>query len=148
VSLSLRGTLAGFLACLVLPALAQSALPDLSGHDPHWIKDVAKNCWAANPDPEAGESVTWTGGCSGGLLSGEGTLSWYLNGRLLGRDEGTFRNGELTGHGRITQTGGTSFEGEFPGTGILTLPDGRKIPAESIKETAGWSIEQSSQPAP
>jgi hypothetical protein len=133
---------------VVFPTLAQSAAPDLSGRDPHWIKDAAKDCWAANPDPEVGETVTWTGGCSKGLLSGEGTLSWYLNGRLLGFDEGTFRNGELSGHGRINQTGGTSFEGEFPGKGVLTLPDGRKIPAESIKEAAGWSIEQSSSPAP
>lgn len=147
MTLCLRGTLAGFLASLVLPALAQVALPDLSGGDPHWIKDAAKNCWAANPDPEVGESVTWTGGCLAGLINGEGTLSWYLNGRLLGRDEGTFRNGELFGHGRITQTGGPTFEGEFPGKGVLTLPNGQKIQAESIKETVGWSIEQSS-PSP
>jgi hypothetical protein len=142
VTRCLRGTFAGLLVCLALPALAQIAPPDLSGRDPHWIKDTTKNCWAANPDPEAGESVTWTGGCTGGLVSGEGTLTWYLNGRLVGRDEGTFRNGELFGHGRIIQAGGPSFEGEFPGKGVLTLPDGQKIQAESIKETAGWSIEQ------
>jgi hypothetical protein len=139
----LGGTFASLLALLVLPALAQVAPPDLSGRDPHWIKDTAKNCWAANPDPETGESVAWTGACAGGLVNGEGTLTWYLNGRLVGRDEGTFRNGELSGHGRFTQANGASFEGEFPGKGVLMLPDGQKIQAESIKEIAGWSIEQS-----
>jgi hypothetical protein len=143
----LRGTLAAALVCLAFPASAQNAKPDLSGRDPHWIKDAAKNCWAANPDPEQGERVTWTGGCSEGLLSGEGTLTWYLNGRLMGRDEGTFQNGELFGHGRITQAGGPTFEGEFPGKGVL-MPDGQMIPAESIKETAGWSIEQSPSSPP
>jgi len=139
----LRGTLAGLLACLALPALAQSATPDLSGRDPHWIKDSAKNCWAADPDPQAGETVTWTGACAGGLVKGQGTLTWYLNGRLFGRDEGAFRNGELFGHGRITRVNGASFEGEFPGKGVITLRRaGRRSTLVSIKEAVGWSIEQ------
>src|SRR3954464_109371 len=136
--LCLRAGLASLLALVALPAWAQAAQADLSGRDPHWIRDVAKNCWAANPDPEVGESVTWTGACSSGLVSGEGTLTWYINGRLVGRDEGTFRGGELFGHGRISQVGGATFEGDFPGKGVLTLPDGQKIQAESIKEAAGW----------
>ena len=138
----LRGTLASLLVCWALPALAQTATPDLSGRDPHWIKDAAKNCWAADPDPQAGETVTWTGACLGGLVNGEGTLTWYLNGRLFGRDEGTFKNGEIFGHGRITRANGASFEGEFPGKGVITLPGGQKVEAVSIKESVGWSIEQ------
>lgn len=122
--------------------MAQVGPPDLSGRDPHWIKDTVKNCWAADPDPQAGESVTWTGTCAGGLVNGEGTLTWYLNGRLFGRDEGTFKNGELFGHGRVTRAGGASFEGEFPGKGVITLPGGQKVDAVSIKEAVGWSIEQ------
>ena len=148
VTLCLRGTLAGLLACLAFSALAQSATPDLSGRDPHWIKDAAKNCWAADPDPQAGETVTWTGACAGGLVNGQGTLTWYLNGRLFGRDEGTFKNGELFGHGRITRVNGASFEGEFPGKGVITLPGGQKVSAVSIKEAVGWSIEQSPSSSP
>jgi len=123
-------------------AWAQTA-PDLSGNDTHWIKDNGSNCWAANPDPSPGESISWTGACENNLLSGMGTLTWYINGKAVGRDEGNFRNGELSGHGRVSFADGASYEGEFPGKGVLTLPSGQKIEAESIHEMAGWSIEQS-----
>ena len=89
---------------------------------------------------------TRTGACAGGLVNGEGTLTWYLNGRLFGRDEGTFKNGELFGHGRVSRTNGASFEGEFPGKGVITLPGGQKVDAVSIKEAVGWSIEQAPSP--
>jgi hypothetical protein len=121
---------------------AQSAAPDLSGRDPHWIKDAVSNCWAANPHPEPGETITWTGACQNGLINGPGTLTWYLNGKAEDRDEGNFARGELAGHGRVSFPDGAVFEGEFPGKGVITLPDGRKIDAETIKEAAGWSIEQ------
>jgi hypothetical protein len=136
-----RAIFAGLVVFPAAAAYAQGAVPDLSGRDPHWIKDSASNCWAANPDPEPRETIAWKGACEAGLISGEGTLSWYIDGRLVGRDEGNFVRGELSGHGRISTSGGT-FEGEFPGQGVLTLSDGRKIDAVSVKETAGWSIEQ------
>lgn len=123
-------------------AWAQSA-PDLSGNNPNWIKDNSSNCWAANPDPSPGETISWTGGCENNLLSGAGTLTWYINGKAVGRDEGTFKNGELSGHGRLSFADGASYDGDFPGKGVLTLPNGQKIEAESIHEKAGWSIEQS-----
>ena len=137
------GALCGITLLLAAGASAQTPTPDLSGRDNHWIKDAEKNCWAANPTPEAGESVAWTGACENGLVTGEGTLTWSVRGKVVGRDTGTFKNGELSGHGRITQTGGASFEGEFPGKGVLILPNGKKLAAESIKEVYGWSIEQS-----
>jgi hypothetical protein len=137
----LRGAVAGLALLLASGAAAQTA-PDFTGRDPHWIKDPQKDCWAANPDPETGETVTWTGACERGLLSGQGTLSWYVNGKFVGRDEGSFKDGQLAGHGRITFADGANFDGEFPGKGVLTLPNGQKVEAESIKETAGWSIEQ------
>jgi hypothetical protein len=136
-----------FVAALFLAALTTSsgfaqAAPDLSGNDTHWIKDSSSNCWAADPDPSPGESITWTGACENNLLSGQGTLTWYINGKAVGRDEGTFKNGELSGHGRLSFADGANYEGEFPGKGVLTLPNGQKIEAESIHEAAGWSIEQ------
>jgi hypothetical protein len=131
----------GFAFLWASAACAQTT-PDLSGRDPHWIKDPAKECWAANPTPESGETVTWTGGCEAGLLSGQGTLTWYVNGKPFGQDEGNFKEGQLSGHGRITFVDGANFEGEFPGRGTLTLPSGQKVEAVSINESAGWSIEQ------
>ncbi|HEX5278695.1 MAG TPA: hypothetical protein VFW28_01325 [Micropepsaceae bacterium] len=132
------------------PALFAAALattsaiaqPDFSGRDPHWIKDEASGCWAANPDPEPLESITWSGQCMGMLVSGQGVLSWYLDGRLVGRDEGNFIGGELSGHGKISFANGASYEGDFPGRGVMTLPNGNHVDAVSVKESAGWSIEQ------
>jgi hypothetical protein len=137
------GVIAGFALFFAGSASAQSPARDLSGNDTHWIKDAEKNCWAANPNPEPGESVAWTGACENGLVSGEGTLTWSIRGKVVGRDQGTFKDGELSGHGSITQTGGASFEGDFPGKGVLTLPNGKKVAAQSVKEVFGWSIEQS-----
>lgn len=130
------------LICAVIAANSANAQPDLTGHDPHWIKDDARGCWAANPDPEPLESITWSGQCVDMLVSGTGTLSWYLDGRLIGRDEGNFVRGELSGHGKITFANGADYEGDFPGRGVITLPNGDKVDAVSVKEPAGWSIEQ------
>ena len=122
--------------------------PDLSGNDPHWIEDTISHCWAANPNPEGGEIVSWSGACENGLLSGPGTLTWSQNGRITGRDEGTFKDGRLSGHGRIISADGTIYEGDFPGTGVLTLPDGRKVRAQTVREFSGWTIEAPIQDNP
>lgn len=128
--------------CAAIAATTAIAQPDFSGRDPHWIRDEASGCWAANPDPEPLETITWSGQCSEMLLSGQGILSWYLDGRLVGRDEGNFVRGELSGHGKITFANGASYEGDFPGRGVMTLPDGNRVDAVSVKESAGWSVEQ------
>ncbi len=125
-----------------IAATSAIAQPDFSGQDPHWIKDEQSGCWAANPDPEPLESITWSGQCTGMLVSGTGVLSWYLDGRLIGRDEGNFVRGELSGHGKITFANGAVYEGDFPGRGVMTLPNGNRVDAVSVKESAGWSIEQ------
>lgn len=138
----MRWTMPLAVVYVAMTSAAAAAQMDLSGRDPHWIRDDATGCWAANPDPEPFESITWSGQCRDMLLSGQGTLSWYLDGRLIGRDEGNFLHGELSGHGKITFASGAAFEGDFPGRGVLSLPDGRQIDAVSVKESAGWSIEQ------
>jgi hypothetical protein len=129
-----------FTGLFILAPIIADAAPDPS--DPHWIRDTAKDCWAADADPEPGETIVWTGACVDGLISGQGTLSWYQVGRLTGRDEGNFVKGELSGHGRILRGDGTSFEGDFPGKGVLTLPNGERVNAVSVKEAVGWSVEQ------
>ena len=123
-------------------AMAQGdAQPDLSGNDPHWIEDTVSQCWAANPHPEGNETISWSGACENGLLSGPGTLTWSQNGRISARDEGTFREGRLAGKGKISTADGATYEGDFPGQGVLTLPDGRKIRAQTVRESTGWTIE-------
>lgn len=132
----------GLVLTLGFSGVAMAASPDLSGKDPHWIQDAANLCWAANPDPKPGENIIWNGECKNGLLDGPGTLSWYVNGRLVSRDSGTYLRGELSGHGRIVFPSGVIFDGDFPGNGVFTTPNGRKIAAHSIKEGAGWSIHE------
>jgi hypothetical protein len=117
------------------------ARPDLSGNDPHWIEDTIAQCWAANPHPEGNETISWSGACENGLLSGPGILTWRQDGRITARDEGTFKDGRLTGRGRISMADGTTYEGDFPGFGVLTLPDGRKMRAQTVREFTGWTIE-------
>jgi hypothetical protein len=140
--------------CVALLAVAGAVAaqtnerPDLSGNDPHWIEDRLAHCWAANPNPEGGETIAWSGTCENGTLSGPGTLTWSKDGRITGRDEGTFRDGRLTGHGRISSSDGTTYEGEFPGTGTLTLPDGQKVRAQAVRESTGWTIEAPVQDNP
>ena len=130
-------------------ALAQDfPPPDLSGNSPFWIRDPRSGCFAGNPFPAPGESIQWTGGCENGLLSGEGTLTWYAGRRIVARDVGTFVGGILSGHGRIMSVDGWSFEGEFPGTGVYTFPDGRQTPAQTLREPSGWRVEEIRQPAP
>jgi len=142
VTIVLRAGAAAIAVSIAFGAPGRAAEPDFSGNDPHWIEDPVNHCWAANPTPEPGETISWSGGCEGNLLSGEGILTWYSNGRVAGRDEGQFKNGQLSGRGRIVFADGAFFDGDFPGTGVLTLPDGRKVAAQSIKEQAGWSIEE------
>lgn len=134
------------LALAACPVAAVAA-PDLSGADPNWIKDPISGCWAADPAPEPGESIAWSGACVEDLVSGEGTLTWYKDGHITGTDEGTFKAGELSGHARVTRADGSSYDGDFPGNGTITLPDGTHVPGLSIKERAGWSIEQARPPA-
>jgi len=134
-------------ACLIFTltqasAQIDQAKPDLSGNDPHWIEDKVIHCWAGNPHPREGEAIYWSGACENGLATGEGTLTWLQNGKITGRDVGTFKGGILSGHGKITAVDGTSYDGDFPGKGMLTLPDGRKVPARSVREPSGWTIEE------
>jgi hypothetical protein len=137
--------LAVVIALAAPPALAANVTdfkPDLTGTDPHWIEDKVAHCWVGNPDPQPGESVSWSGACMAGLATGPGVVTWYRNGRVEGQDSGTYRGGILTGHGKISSSNGTSFEGEFPGKGILTLSDGLKLPAQTLRENGGYSVEQ------
>ena len=63
------------------------------------------------------ETVTWTGGCSGGLATGAGTLEWR------GRDAdgeassetstGQLQNGRFHGHWTLRASDGTVVEGSY-----------------------------------
>jgi hypothetical protein len=130
----------GFLcACVAFGASAQEApLAD----NAYWIADEATGCLAANPSPGANESIRWSGACVNGLIEGEGVLTWYEGERLLGRDEGNFVAGKLSGRGKIESAEGWSYEGAFPGNGVMRFPDGEEFPAQAVGRNTGWFIQQ------
>src|ERR1017187_9422766 len=64
-------------------ALVLSLLIPVAGlcadDDVAWIADKS-GCKVANPFPQPGESITWSGQCKNGVADGEGLLEWYING--------------------------------------------------------------------
>ncbi len=111
-----------------------------SAEDPYWIADQATGCLAANPSPVPNETVVWDGACVNGLIEGEGVLTWYEDDEFLGRDSGNFAEGRLSGQGRIETAEGWSYEGRFPGSGIMRFPNGEKVPAQAVGRNSGWRI--------
>ncbi len=78
-----------------------------------WMELSQKpGCYVWNPNPQPGETVTWTGACAGGKAQGTGTLTWAhdagaqtSNGRLV--------DGEYNGHWVLRDEEGTVSEGYF-----------------------------------
>lgn len=99
----------------------------------YYLTDNGVKVW--NPSPQAGESVTWVGGTDqNNCASGEGTLTWYQNGKRTERFVGTLVWGRINGNGTFTRANGSSSTGYFiEGTRIggiakfqtLDLRDGR-----------------------
>ncbi|MCW5730870.1 MAG: hypothetical protein KIT20_08945 [Alphaproteobacteria bacterium] len=77
------------------------------------IVDPETQCATSNPFPVDGETIRWNGACRDGLLEGPGVLTWFRNGRVHERDEGTFRRGELHGDATITFADGSTIFGNY-----------------------------------
>ena len=127
-------TLALAILALAGPAAAQSAqagarLP--SG----WMADARRGCKVWNPQPEPGETVEWSGGCTDGLASGPGVTRWLENGLVTERTEGTRVAGHLQGPGVTELPNGDRFEGAFKddrkdGRGSYVAADGMSYVGE------------------
>lgn len=69
----------------------------------HWISD-GRGVYLWNPEPQDGESITWSGGHvqegNYKFADGSGTLTWYRDGEVIQVDHGTFRRGRH--HGQFT----------------------------------------------
>lgn len=46
----------------------------------NWITDQ-NGCKHWNSNPQAGETITWSGECKDGYASGQGTMQWYTSGK-------------------------------------------------------------------
>jgi hypothetical protein len=137
----------------MLAALAAASPAFAADEDVNWIADK-KGCKIANPFPQPGESVTWSGGCKNGLADGRGSMQWFIDGKPMDKFEGNLKEGWADGQGtleredgrytgdwkRSLQDGrgrfegrdGTTYEGEWKegkphGDGQMQLPDGRLI---------------------
>ena len=82
-----------------------------------YLQDPISRCqvWTDKIDP-AGDVVSWDGECIGGKASGNGTLSWFRGGKLLGRFQGGMAFGRLHGSGVMhyaAEGGYNRFEGDF-----------------------------------
>lgn len=75
--------------------------------DQNWISD-SNGVYLWNHEPQDGESITWSGNFvqdgNYKFADGNGVVTWYLNGKVIQVDKGTFRHGQR--HGR--------FSHEFP----------------------------------
>jgi hypothetical protein len=100
--------------------------------DPHWVMDEASECWAYNAHGGANDSITWSGDCRDGKVSGPGTLTFFDQGRMFERVTGEFSEGILqNGHVSIAWNDGSKYDGDeqngqFNGYGTLIASDGTR----------------------
>lgn len=112
------------LAWLILSILSST----LHAEDVAWIKDQ-NGCGIANPNPQAKESVTWSGGCKDGAAHGQGILQWFEDGSPTARYEGELESGWAEGAGALNTPDGVSYKGDWKrsrehGEGRMEWPNG------------------------
>jgi hypothetical protein len=98
-------------------AAAQSLIADKNG------------CQTANPHPAPNQSISWSGACKDGLLSGPGVLQRLQDGVVEASYQGSFWQGQLSGSGSATLRDGARYTGnfinnEFAGEGTMVWPSG------------------------
>lgn len=109
----------------LVTALAGTAFAGEPGYTPA----NGTGCKVFNPSVEPGDSVTWSGSCSNGYASGNGTLQWYTNGTDAGQYQGAIKEGKRHGTGIYKWTDGSSYSGgwangKMHGKGVYILKDG------------------------
>ena len=103
---------------LAFQAMAQKDKPA----PPDWITTTNKPCKVWNPEPQADESVTWSGPCQDGFASGRGILKWTENGKPDVVFDGEYADGKRNGHGILITPDGNHVEGEWRDDKLLTGP--------------------------
>ena len=141
-----------FLGCLLIIGLTLAVAAD------DWLTDPQNKIKIWNPQPRL--SAEWSGGAKDGCADGLGVMKWfedgvlkerfegsYAKGRPEGRcrfevydskgavtlsGEGDFKDGAMSGKGKIVGKDGEKYEGNFrfgvfQGEGVQTLPDGKVL---------------------
>jgi hypothetical protein len=96
-------------------AMAQKENPS----PPDWITTSNKPCKVWNPEPQADESVTWSGPCKDGFASGRGILKWTENGKPDVEFDGEYAEGKRNGHGVLITPDGMRVEGDWRNDKLL-----------------------------
>lgn len=94
----------------------------------HPVENIP-GCTVWNPNPQSGETVTWSGSCVAGKAEGQGTLTWRYreDGKEKeGRNTGTLAAGKFVGRNTYTDSDGLRFEGDDNGRGVMTWASGNR----------------------
>jgi len=129
------------LTLLCAATIASSALAQQQGPtpEPKWLKD-SRGCKFLNPTPKPKESITWSGDCVEGYVSGEGVLQFVTNGKPGARYEGTLQQGRLTGRGKLTTPDGVSYDGDW--VDGKQEGYGKYVAADGSSYEGGWTAGQ------
>jgi hypothetical protein len=104
----------GLIAAAAIALFASSATAQTQGTaPPAWITATNKPCKIWNPEPQAHESVTWSGGCKDGYASGKGVLRWTENGKPDAEFDGIYAAGKRNGPGVLITPDGQRQEGQW-----------------------------------
>lgn len=70
-------------------------------------------CNVANPFPQPGESITWSGNCKNNVADGDGVLQWFIDGKIADKYEGSLKDGWAEGKGTLTRSEGGRYVGDW-----------------------------------
>ena len=111
----------GFAIIAVSFLVSAAAMAETSDRpSPDWITTTNQPCKVWNPEPQADESVTWSGGCKDGLASGKGILRWTENGKPDVEFDGEYKNGKRNGPGVMITPDGERLEGVWVDDKLLS----------------------------
>lgn len=104
----------------------------------NWLKDPITGCAVWTEHPASKAVISWSGGCQDGKASGPGVLSWFEDGKLTLRFEGTMVAGKAQGAGKVDfwlKNGYAQYRGElkdsdFHGHAVLVLADQSRAEGE------------------
>ncbi len=78
-----------------------------------YISDSKSGCKVWDIAYSSNHSISWTGKCKNGLVTGKGTLTWFIKGKEVALYTGQMDKGLQNGYGIFTFNAGGSKQGYF-----------------------------------
>lgn len=103
---------------------------------PSWLG--AADCRIFHPNPQPGQSASWSGPCVDGYASGSGVLQWTLNGQADGLYQGTMERGAPKGKGTRIFNDGSTLSGDFAGSGGYNSAMVERVYLNGDRYTGSW----------